>query len=698
MILSRAAPHLCGETLRHFSFRSCLASLAILLVALFLAGACRQGRGSAGPAPTAASRSPLPVILLVTLDTTRADAIGPDASGIVTPGFNAVAQRGRRFRQAYAAAPETLPSHVSMMTGLYPGGHGIHENGRTVSAADGLLAERLRKAGYRTAAFVSSFILAKRFGLDRGFDVYDDELPAGSSERSARATTDAALAMLAQAPSKPLFLWVHYFEPHYPYEPPEPFRSQYRQQPYLGEVAAMDEQLARLVTAVDQKAGGQAAVVIVGDHGEGLGEHGEARHGNLLYQATVRVPLVVAAPGIGVSVNDDAVSTRRVFDTVLDWAGLPAPRSLLTQDREVVLGEAMKPFLEYGWQPQVMAIAGREKSILSGRVETFDVVADPGETHDLARDAARRSSPPAALRDYPVPAPGEESSTANLDAEARRRLASLGYVSGGAVPVVRKEAPRAADMTPLFDLIEKASGLFTAGQYAAVIPLLERILAQDPQNLDATLRLATAHSSLGHDRPALDAFEKAARLAPNSLDVQMYLALHYARGRDWERAVPLLEQVVAKSPTRVAALEGLAAVRERQGRLDEALELRQKIYQLRPPTAGELGQLGELAMRVERTPVAIDAFERERALKGPAFPHDLELGVLYLAERRFADARAALDRVPPSHPAYAMALFKRAQVSVLLNEPDKAARIAAARSRADATTRELIARERLFQR
>jgi tetratricopeptide (TPR) repeat protein len=252
-------------------------------------------------------------------------------------------------------------------------------------------------------------------------------------------------------------------------------------------------------------------------------------------------------------------------------------------------------------------------------------------------------------------------------------------------------------MVRLFEPLERASGLFVAGKYAQVIPLLARILAQDPNNLDAVLRLATAHSALGHDRQAVELFRKAAGLAPQSQDVRTYLGLHYARGKDWERAVPLLEQVVAESPDRLPALEALAVIRERQGRIDDAITLRQRIYGLREPSATELVRLGDLAMNVEKTPLAIESFERARKQQGAAFAHDLDLGALYLAARRFTDARDALDRVPSSHPAYAMALFKRAQVSVLLHEPDQAARIAAARRHADGTTRDLVARERLFQ-
>jgi Tfp pilus assembly protein PilF len=675
----------------------CAAAGGALLLALATAAAM-SGCGT-GPKPMPRAReSPAvrPSILLVTLDTTRADVIGPDVVGITTPAFNALAARGRRFRQAYATVPETLPSHVSMLTGLYPAGHMIHENGRYVGAGQPVLAERLQHAGYRTAAFVSSFILARRFGLARGFDVYDDEQPAGRSERTARQTTDRVLAELKAESPTPLLLWVHYFDPHYPYEPPEPFRGQFPDKPYLGEVASMDSELGRLVQAFEQRAPRPQAVVLVGDHGEGLGEHGEALHGNLLYQSTMHVPLVIVGPGVATGISDVPVSTRRVYHTILDWAGLGAEHSLRGKDTEVVLGEAMKPFLNYGWQPQVMAVEGSRKSILAGRVEMYDIMADLGEARDIARDPGTPIAP-AALRDYPAPSPAAARAPDNLDPDARRRLASLGYVSAPAAPIVRKDAPRPADMVRLFEPLERASGLFEAEKYAEAVPLLENIVAQDPYNIGAMLELATAHSALGHDRRAVELFQKAAAVAPQSQDVRTYLGLHYARGKDWERAAPLLEQVVAESPDRLPALEALAMIRERQGRINDAIALRQKIYGQRNPTAAELLQLGLLAMDVEQTPLAIDSLERARREQGRAFTHDLELGVLYLTARRFEDARDALDRVPASQPGHPMALFKRAQVSVLLNEPDQAARIAAARRHADATTRDLIARERLFQ-
>ncbi|MDQ3171334.1 MAG: sulfatase-like hydrolase/transferase [Acidobacteriota bacterium] len=641
---------------------------ALAAAALVLVAACsrEQPRSSAG------TGGPPPSILLVTLDTTRADAIGPEAKGILTPAFNGLAARGRRFRQAYATAPETLPSHSSVMTGLYPAGHGVHENGRTLAAARVVAAERLKESGYQTAAFVSSYVLGRPFGLAQGFDVYDDGRDPDAVERSAQATTDRALAWLDQPSDKPRFLWVHYFEPHTPYAPPESLRARYGDNPYLGEVAAMDEQLARLLEGFDRHAtaaGRAAAYVIAADHGEGLGEHGEATHGNLLYQSTMHVPLVIAGPGVAPGVVDAPVSTRRVFHTLLDFGLLNSELSLRTLEPsnartlEPVLGEAMKPYLEYGWQPQIMAVDGRQKAIFAGRTEVFDVIGDPGETRDLASGGTTPARLRTALDDYPVPSIQSAAAPQNLSAEAQRNLASLGYVSATARPIVRRDAPRPVDMASIFETIERASTLFVRGQYAQAVPVLEQILARDPHNLDAVLRLATAHSSLGRNDRAVAAFRRAAAIAPDSPDVRLYLALHYARTPAWERALGMLEQLVTDMPDRLAAWE----------------------------------TLGPLAMRAGRTATAIAAFERTRALSGTAFRHDLELGVLYLSARRMQDARQALDRVPASHPEYPMALFKRAQVSVLLNEPDRAARIALARQRADATTRPLIANERFFR-
>jgi tetratricopeptide (TPR) repeat protein len=470
-----------------------------------------------------------------------------------------------------------------------------------------------------------------------------------------------------------VFFWLHNYYPPGRYAPQvsgaradTPVRAR-----YLGEVDFMDEQMGRLLQAFSAAAGLSSVVIVVADHGEGLGDHGEAEHGRLLYQATMHVPLVIVGPGVPAgSVSDRPVSTRRVYHTILDFAGLAAEHSLRRDDEEAPLGEAMNPFLEYGWQPQVMTVAGTLKAILSRRVETYDLRTDAGETHDLGSGAALPIAARKALDDYPVPSPDAARAPEALDQDAQRRLAALGYVGGSAAPAVRRDAPRPADMTALFPVMNDAAALFGSGKYAEAIPVLQKILAADPNNLDAALRLATSYSSIGRAADAEAAFRKAAAISPNSQDVRTYLALHYARTSDWARAIPLLEQVVKESPDRQTAVDALGGLKVREGLA---------------------------AMDRGDTSAATAAFERARALQGSAFGHDLDLGVLYMDARRFEDARVALDRALTATPDDAMALFKRAQVSVLLNEPDRNARIELARRKADETTRALIEREKLFR-
>ena len=357
-----------------------------------------------------------------------------------------------------------------------------------------------------------------------------------------------------------------------------------------------------------------------------------------------------------------------------------------------MLGEAMKPFLEYGWQPQIMAVQGRQKAIFAGPPSS--TISPPTRARRATWAAARTFLRPCARPSTTTRCRRRRrpASPAALSAEDRQKLASLGYVSATAAPVVRKDAPRPADMVRLFDALEEASTLFVQAKYAQVIPLLERILAEDRYNLDATLRLATAHSTLGHERARRSrrsAGQASSRRSRTTSGCIWRCTTRAARTgpRPCLRSSRLWRhRRSACPPSRASRSSGSG-----RGRLEEAVDLLWNVYELRTPTAAELVRLGEMAMEAGRTDAAIDAFERARSAQGPAFRQDLELGVLYLSARRFEDARAALDRVPSSHPAYPMALFKRAQVSVLLREPDAAARIEQARRRADATTRELIA-------
>jgi arylsulfatase A-like enzyme/Tfp pilus assembly protein PilF len=650
------------------------------------------------PRPAAVAEQQPPSILLVTLDTTRADRVGMEFEGVETPNLDALASRGLRYPHAYATAPMTLPSHTSMLTGLYPAAHGVHLNGWYVAEDQVLLAPLLKEHGYTTAAFVSAFSVASEFGLDRGFDVYDDEFGADGLERNAVVTTDRVLQYLGNRTTEPLFLWVHYFDPHEPYEPPEPFLSRYKGNPYLGEIALMDREFGRLLTAFEARFGsGEFRMLVVGDHGQGLGEHGEDLHGKLLYQGVMRVPLVVAGTSISSDTIDRPVSIRRVFHTVLGWAGAEEGEDLLNGEPEIVMAEALKPYLDYGWQPQVMAISGNIKVIRSGEFEVYDLESDPMESRNLARTVELDNQLRTAIDEYPIYSSADRGATNTLSQESRKRLAELGYVVSESRPSLREDAPNPKDMTHLFHDLNVGTTMFLHERYDTAIPFFARVLAADPGNTVACLRLAVAHSVLGHKEEAESYFERARKIDPRSMNLRDYYAAHLFRFGMWDEAEPLFESLVVERPRNVDILISLAQIRESQGRNDEARDYLRRAMALEEPTAFEYLKLGELSMGLQDTLAAIEAFEMAWQLQGNEFTHALELGVCYMAIGRLPEAVRALDAVPRSDPEYAFALYKRAQLSFLMSEPDREQRLRLAYESADEEIRELIANDPLFQ-
>jgi tetratricopeptide (TPR) repeat protein len=585
-----------------------------------------------------------------------------------------------------------------MLTGLYPADHRVRENGRVVDKDLDLLQALLKARGYATAAFVSGFPLASQFGLSRGFDHYDDAFVSNAAERSAGATTGVALDWL-EGKTGPHFMWVHYFDPHEPYEPPEPFLSQYPGNPYLGEIAYMDQQLGRLVLAFEtQNQGRPWNIIVVGDHGEGLGEHGETLHGNLLYQGTMRVPLIVAGSGIVTGVTQQAVSVRQVFDTVLDWSGESRAGGLFGEQTEPVLAEALKPYMQYGWQPQFMAVLDGIKVISSGDTEIYDVRIDPGETHNLDSEIEPDPVLWDAIEAYSIRALAEQTQKQQaLSQEALDKLASLGYVGVSGSSRIRDDAPNPRDMAHLFHDMDIGAGLFIRQDYAAAIPVFIRILEADPYNFMAALRLAVAYSVTDEAIQAQKFFDRAKAIDASSIDLHHYQAMHYMKNEQWDLARPLFESVLAESPDRLPALAGLAQAYTRQGEIKKAIGQLEKIVRIKDSPGLEWARIGQLRMTLHDTKGAIRAFEAARKMLGDQFTFHLELGILYMADKRLNEAAISLDRVSSQHPAYATALFKRAQASVLLGEADRENRVRQAWLKADKTTRPMFENERLFQ-
>ena len=393
-----------------------------------------------------ASPSPERVVL-VTIDTLRADHVGCyGAAQASTPTLDSLAARGARFETAISPAPLTLPSHATLLTALDPPEHGVRNNGSYRLRDVPTLAERMAEAGFGTAAFVSAFVLDRRFGLARGFDHYDDRLGVrdeeiGVAARPAGQTIDSALAWLEGAPKR-FFLFVHLYDPHFPYEPPEPHRSRQLGRLYDGEISYADAELGRLLAAVDARfPDGRSLVVITADHGESLGEHGEPTHAFTLYDATQRVPLLLSGPGVpaGVVVSQ-LVRLADVMPTLLELAGLPAPlgvtgASLLPTllgtpgaEPPVAWVETLATQLQLGWSPVLGVRTAEHKYLRAPSPELYELASDPGETRNLA---AQQPELAARLDALVAARAAQQRVTPNLglDAETADRLQALGYLA-----------------------------------------------------------------------------------------------------------------------------------------------------------------------------------------------------------------------------------------------------------------------------
>ncbi len=391
-------------------------------------------------------------LLVITLDTTRADRLGAYGSRqVATPNLDWLARTGELFEQATTAAPLTLPAHCSLFTARYPPGHGVRDNNGFVLATNqATLAEILRARRFRTGAFPSSIVLDRRFGLNRGFDTYADDfdvkrgngMDPDSLRRPAPETVDRAIRWLSASAGSPFFAWIHFYDAHAPYDPPEPYATRYRGRPYDGSIAFMDAQIGRLIDWLSERALlDRTVIVVLADHGESLGEHGEWTHALRLYESVVHVPLIVRAPTLRASGRRIRAAVRSVdvMPTVLSLLGIAPPPGidgvslvpLLTGASDDLgleaYAETLYPKLRLGLNGGRTIRAGRLKLIEQDRMELYDVITDPREAHDLSVSyPAIVERLKERLDDYR----GEPCRLAPaLDLEYTRRLAALGYVN-----------------------------------------------------------------------------------------------------------------------------------------------------------------------------------------------------------------------------------------------------------------------------
>ncbi|GAB4250182.1 MAG: hypothetical protein Kow00109_26140 [Acidobacteriota bacterium] len=654
---------------------------ALLLATILAWTACAPGEESSSraQAPAPAFRN----LLVVSIDTLRADHLQPYGyPRPVSPNLAALSGDAVLFEQAYTPVPITLPAHTSLLTGTYPAFHGVHDNSGFVASPELVtLAEVLRDAGYQTAAFVGSFILDSRFGLDQGFSHYSDGFQTETldlveqsiAEHRAAEVVERALQWLRRVDRRrPFFVFLHLFDPHAPYDPPADFPCP-ANDPYDCEIAYADAALGSLFDWLRRaNLYESTCIVVTSDHGEGLGEHGEDTHGLFLYDATLHIPLLVKLPG-GAAAGRRVTAPVRLIDvmpTVLQVLGEPIPeavqgRSLaaLWAGRERVpeplLAETLLPALNYGWAPLYALRTERNKYIHAPRPELYDLETDPRETKNLVADsAALAASLKEQLEDlrsrYQVVTSRAERM---VDPETAAMLRSLGYVSL-ASSRIRLEPGSGADPKDkihLFNAIWRSLEFNRDGRTDEAARALDRVLREDPDIFVAHSLQALNLLRLGRPRDALPHLRAAARLRPDDPGAHLYLGLTYLQLGVPEEARRHLETALQLDPQNRAAANNLGAALVRLRDFAAAETLFRRLTRETPEDAAAWMNLGVVLLGKGDAAGAVAALEKARQL-APGIPeiHN-NLGLAYASLGRRREAREAFRAALRLRPDYANA-------------------------------------------
>jgi arylsulfatase A-like enzyme/predicted Zn-dependent protease len=642
-----------------------------------------------------------PNVILVTLDTTRADHLGCYGyAPATTPNLDALARGGVLFAQAASAAPLTLPAHSSIMTGMYPTYHGVRLNGNTsLSQKQKTLAEALADAGYATGAFVGAFVLDARWGLGQGFHVYDDHfelerykhLDLAGVQRPADQVVGAALGWLETLSQRPFFAWIHLYDAHSPYEPPEPFFSAYRSRGpaglYDGEIAFADQQLGRLIAWLRERGLDKTTVlVVIGDHGEGLGSHGEGTHGYFVYDYAMHVPFLLATPlprlhGLHV---EPQVSAVDVFPTVLALCGLEVPRGLhgrsllpLMLDARLettayAYAESMTPSLQFGWSPLQCLRSARYKLIKAPRPELYDLAVDPEELHNvfegqpqLGKDLLRRLD--RLIEETGQGAPTPES--ADLDADTLKSLAALGYIGAPLPSRTSAQAPAdPKDKLTVFAAVQQAGEQIAKDEYKTAVASLEAALREEPKMPQALLMLGASYAELGRTTQAKTQFDLVLKDDPHSVPALVGLAnLLVEEGRS-EDAISLCKRTLSLDERNAQAHSLLGDMYAAQGRPAEALPYFEKAVEIQPKlTRNRLNLAVCLTELKQHRPG--EALLQEILRDHPHFPlAQFNLGLLYEDEGRAQEAKAAYAAEVAAHPREFKARFNLGKLLFALGD------------------------------
>jgi len=647
----------------------------LLWSALLLTFVSCRGPGSTPEQSTQAKRDWRPLnVVVVTIDTLRADRLGCYGnSKVETPHLDQLAARGVRFENATAQTPLTPPSHASMFTGKYPHVHGVRGTGGFVLDPSQLtLAEILKEKGWQTAAFVGAPVMKRMFGLHQGFDVYEDRMPEPDPRKStlenpslrAGEVVDRAVGWLEGAShSSPFFLWVHVYDPHAPFDPPAPFDRQYAGRPYDGEVAYTDREMGRLFEAVARKSPSEETVLLVlSDHGESLGEHGEYSHGVFLYDSTLRIPWLMVAPGLpaGKTVTGQ-VRTIDLLPTVLSLLGGEVPADVqgvdllpATQAKPVgtamSYGETLYPKTNMGWAELRSMRTPRWKYIRAPRSELYDLQKDPQELRNVIQDypheARQLESDLAKLTATGEGKPPEQVGLKAINAETEKQLRSLGYAAGRGTAKLELTGKGAdpKDRIHILELIDEASTKLKAIPAAQRLQLLESALKEDPTNPLLYYFLGEAYEKTHRESEALKLYETAiARKVTETARIYVRMALLYGKMGRVDEGILAFEKAMEADPTDEETLNRLAVAYLLKGRQAEAERLLQAILVLNPESAQALNSLGWIALRKRDLATARQYFERALKADSEFLEPYINLGMLCRQAGDFKNARSYFE-------------------------------------------------------
>jgi choline-sulfatase len=643
-------------------------SAALILMGAALAVSCNSGRTVEKP-ESAGSNSLRPLnVLLVTIDTLRADHVHCYGyTQIETPAIDGLASRGVLFENAVAQTPLTPPSHASIFTGQYPTVHHVRNTGGFILQSSARpLARILQEQGWDTGAFVSSAVLKKIFGFGNGFAVYDDQMPktakgpdnGDSPERRGGDTVDRAIEWLKGRSGKPYFLWVHLYDPHLPYSLTDEFREKYRNAPYDGEIAYADQQLGRLMSAASSKSGMDKTIVaVLADHGESLGEHGEYSHGVFLYDATLRIPFIIAGPGVstGVRVKQQA-RTIDFLPTILDLVGAKLPGNVQGSSlvptfagksvpTDISYEETLYPKMNMGWAELTGIRTHQWKYIRAPRSELYDLSSDPGELRNVIQEhPAEVQRMEAQLKKIvsinPAGGKSEKVETTMVDERVMDQLKSLGYLSGfaGRTVELNGRGPDPKDrvgILKLMSIADSGSRVSPARQLETV----RQALNEDPMNPSLYWELGARYEKAGRYADALKLYENALSRGIDNGRLHSRIADLSLRQGDKDRAIAEYEKAAQFNPADLESQTNLGTAYLEKGRRTEAERVFQWILANDSTYSAAQNGLGLIAIQNGNPSAARGYFERAVELDPDLVEPQMNLGLIYEMSGDNAKAR-----------------------------------------------------------